>query len=146
MNIKTKYHGEMNIPQEEVIEFPSSIPGFLEEKLFVVLRLEEESPFLILQSVQTPELAFVIVVPFVYFPHYEFDLDENTLEQLQIQDENDVIVFTILTVEEPFEQTTANLQAPVVINQKAKLGKQVILTNTNYQTKHPFIQHVKEEV
>ncbi|WP_243290289.1 flagellar assembly protein FliW [Bacillus sp. FJAT-47783] len=146
MNIRTKYHGEIEIQQEEVIEFPSGIPGFLEEKQFVVLRLEDESPFYILQSVQTPELAFVTVIPFHYFRQYEFDLDEKTLAQLKIQDENDVIVYTILTVKEPFEQTTANLQAPVIINRKAKLGKQVILTNTNYQTKHPLIQRVKEGV
>jgi flagellar assembly factor FliW len=67
---------------------------------------------------------------------YEIDLDDNTLEQLQITSEQDVALYVILTVADPFDGTTANLQAPIVINVHQRLGKQVILTNTDYKTKH----------
>lgn len=32
MIIHTKYHGQMNIKEEQIILFESGIPGFLEEK------------------------------------------------------------------------------------------------------------------
>jgi len=146
MKLQTKYHGEIEIKDTEVIEFPTGIPGFMDEKKFVILRLEEESPFFILQSVDTPQLAFVLAIPFLYFKDYEIELDENTISQLQIECEQDVSVYSILTVKDPFEQTTANLQAPIIINNQSKRGKQIILTNTSYKTKHVLFDRTKEEV
>ncbi|MGP3561706.1 flagellar assembly protein FliW [Geobacillus sp. BK01] len=135
MNIATKYHGERDIREDEIIRFPHGLPGFAEEKRFVLLPLAD-TPFVILQSVDTPALGFVLIEPFSYFPAYEIELDEATLEQLGIESERDVALYAILTVADPFDNTTANLQAPVVINARKRIGKQVILTNTPYKTKH----------
>lgn len=138
MNILTKFHGEQEINRENIITFSSGIPGFLDEKEFYILPLEETDLF-ILQSVKTTEVAFIVTDPFVLFPRYEFDLPEEALEKLEIQSDKEVAAFVILTVREPFEKTTANLQAPLVINQTKKLGKQVILNQTPYQTKHKIM-------
>ncbi|WP_060788342.1 flagellar assembly protein FliW [Geobacillus zalihae] len=135
MNIDTKYHGTVAVKEEDIIRFPHGLPGFADEKRFVLLPLAD-TPFVILQSVETPALGFVLIEPFSYFPSYEFELDEATVEQLDIESERDVAVYVILTVADPFDNTTANLQAPVVINVRKRLGKQVILTNTPYKTKH----------
>ncbi|WPZ18095.1 flagellar assembly protein FliW [Geobacillus subterraneus] len=135
MNIDTKYHGTVTVKEEDIIRFPHGLPGFANEKRFVLLPLAG-TPFVILQSVETPALGFVLIAPFSYFPSYEFELDEATVEQLEIESERDVAVYVILTVADPFDDTTANLQAPVVIHARKRLGKQVILTNTAYKTKH----------
>ncbi|MED4917423.1 flagellar assembly protein FliW [Geobacillus thermodenitrificans] len=135
MNIDTKYHGTVVVKEEDIIHFPHGLPGFADEKRFVLLPLAD-TPFVILQSVDTPALGFVLIEPFSYFPSYEFELDETTVEQLEIESERDVAVYVILTVADPFDYTTANLQAPVVIHTRKRLGKQVILTNTTYRTKH----------
>jgi flagellar assembly factor FliW len=135
MNIDTKYHGTVAVKEEDIICFPHGLPGFANEKRFVLLPLAD-TPFVILQSVETPALGFVLIEPFSYFPTYEFELDEATVEQLNIESERDVAVYVILTVADPFHETTANLQAPIVINVHKRLGKQVILTNTDYKTKH----------
>ncbi|MGG3789672.1 flagellar assembly protein FliW [Geobacillus thermodenitrificans] len=135
MNIDTKYHGTVVVKEEDIIHFPHGLPGFADEKRFVLLPLAD-TPFVILQSVDTPALGFVLIEPFSYFPSYEFELDETTVEQLEIESERDIAVYVILTVADPFDHTTANLQAPVVIHVCKRLGKQVILTNTAYQTKH----------
>ncbi|TCK05054.1 UNVERIFIED_ORG: flagellar assembly factor FliW [Anoxybacillus amylolyticus] len=135
MNIDTKYHGTVAVKEEDIIHFPHGLPGFADKKRFVLLPLAD-TPFVILQSVETPALGFVLIEPFSYFPTYEFELDEATVEQLNIESERDVAVYVILTVADPFHETTANLQAPVVINVHKRLGKQVILTNPPYQTKH----------
>ncbi|UOE55111.1 flagellar assembly protein FliW [Cytobacillus oceanisediminis] len=138
MNIQTKFHGEQEIIKDDIINFPSGIPGFLEEKEFYVLPLKGTDLF-VLQSVRTTEVAFIVTDPFVLFPQYEFDLPEEALEKLEIQSNKDVVTFAILTVSEPFQETTVNLQAPLVINQTKKLGKQVILNQTPYQTKHKIM-------
>ncbi|MBU8731777.1 flagellar assembly protein FliW [Cytobacillus oceanisediminis] len=138
MNIQTKFHGVQEINQDDIINFPSGIPGFLEEKEFYILPLEGTDLF-VLQSVKTPEVAFIVTDPFVLFPQYEFDLPKEALEKLEIQTDKDVATFAILTVRDPFEETTANLQAPLVINQTKKIGKQIILNQTPYQTKHEIM-------
>jgi flagellar assembly factor FliW len=135
MKLRTKYHGEIEINEKDIFHFEYGIPGFLDEKKFVLLQLED-TPFVILQSVKTPGLGFAMINPFLYFKDYDFELDEQTVEQLQLTSEKEVAVYVILTVADQFEQTTANLQAPIVLNYEKKLGKQVIITNTSYKTKH----------
>lgn len=144
MKIKTKYHGEITIEEKDIIQFKQGIPGFLDEKQFVMTPLDETGLYHILQSVHTAGIAFIITNPFHFFNTYEFDLDDVTMEKLEIESEQDIAIYSILTVQDVFEQSTINLQAPIVMNHRKRLGKQVILTNTSYQTKHKFInQHVE---
>lgn len=146
MKIETRYLGEVEINVDKIIHFENGIPSFLEEKKFILLPFGEGTPLYILQSVVTPELGFVVVSPFQFFPDYQVKLADSTIEALEIEKEEDVAVFTILTVQDPFVKTTANLQGPVVINSKQQKGKQISLNDPNYSTKHLLMpQHVGQE-
>ncbi|QED49598.1 flagellar assembly protein FliW [Cytobacillus dafuensis] len=136
MNIETKYHSVVEIIEDEVWHFEKGIPGFLSEKQFVILNLPENDVFSIMQSVTTPNLAFVITNPFQFFLDYQFSIDDPSIKQLEIETDSDVLPYVILTVQEPFEKTTANLQAPLIFNTKNKRAKQLILSDSSYQTKH----------
>ncbi|MGV6887428.1 flagellar assembly protein FliW [Bacillus velezensis] len=136
MIIKTKYHGEIRIDEGQIISFENGLPGFNDETQFVVLPLSEDSPFLALQSVKQEHIAFIVASPFIFFKGYEFDIDHATLELLHIEDIEDVEVMAILTLEEPFENTTANLKAPIIVNKKEMKAKQIILYDASYETKH----------
>jgi flagellar assembly factor FliW len=136
MKIDTKYHGEIEVKSEDVLIFEHGIPGFGEERRFVLLPLPENEWFHIMQSVQTPELGFVVTDPFVFFKEYDFELDQASVELLAHPSEKEVQVLNILTIRETLHESTANLQAPIIINLANRKGKQVILTNSDYQTKH----------
>lgn len=140
MKIETKYHGFIELQEEEVLKFPNGLPGFLEEKKFAVIPFSEDGTFFILQSVRTPELGFVLTNPFTFYPEYDFNLENQAVDVLELESAEDVTVYTVLTMADPFHLTTVNLQAPVVLNTKKKLGKQVILTGSLYQTKHNLFQ------
>jgi flagellar assembly factor FliW len=140
MKIETKYHGSLEVNLEEVLSFDKGIPGFLDEKNFIVLPLSDDDIFYVLQSISTPELAFVISSPFNFFKDYDFNLEEQLAEDLDLESENEVVVHTILTVQDPFQNTTANLQAPIIINSRNRKAKQVILHNEDYRTKHPIFE------
>lgn len=135
MEIRTKYHGIIEAEHKDIVHFQNGIPGFLEEKSFILLKLDQDSPFYILQSTNTAELGFVIVNPFQFFTTYEFDLSDNNKAQLKLESEQDVVVYTILNVKDPFEDSTANLQAPIVLNTRKNEAKQIILNDPRYQTK-----------
>ncbi|NEY72259.1 flagellar assembly protein FliW [Bacillus mesophilus] len=140
MRLETRYHGEQEIDENEIILFEKGIPGFLEEKKFVLLPYSDDSVFFILQSALTAGLAFVIADPFIFFKEYDFTLEDQVVHSLELTAEENVAVYVILTVQDPFQKTTVNLQAPVVINIEKRLGKQVILTGTDYHTKHSIFK------
>ncbi|WP_138419477.1 flagellar assembly protein FliW [Aquibacillus sediminis] len=147
MNIETKYFGELAINEEKIVTFPQGVPGFVEEKHFVLLPLEKDSVFHVLQSTQNPDPAFIVVNPYHFVRDYAFDLDDNTVELLEIASEKDVLIFSIVSLKDPFEESTVNLQAPVVINQTKQKGKQYITNLKQYSTKEMlFNQQLTSQV
>lgn len=140
MKINTKYHGAVEIEENEILRFEKGIPGFLDEKQFVLIPLSDDDTFFVMQSLEKMELAFVVSSPFSFFREYDFKLEESVVEELELDSEKDISVFSILTVQDPFEKTTANLQAPVIINLKNRKAKQVILHNEQFSTKHPIFE------
>jgi flagellar assembly factor FliW len=140
MKISTSYHGDIEIDNYQIFTFNQGIPGFLEETEFVILPLPEAEAFQVLQSIQTKELAFIITDPFQFFLDYDFQLEPQEIEKLQLQQVEDAAVYVLLTMSDSVEKITANLQAPVIINTNQQLAKQVILMNTSYKTKHRLFE------
>ena len=135
--IMTTRFGEIEKDDDQIITFEQGIPAFEDEHEFVMLPVEKDSPYVFLQSVKTPELAFLMTTPFVFFPDYEFSLDDAIVGQLSIEKQEDLLIYTLLTIpERKISGMTANLLAPVVINKKNRQGWQVILEKTPYTTKH----------
>ncbi|MGE7761807.1 flagellar assembly protein FliW [Peribacillus sp. NPDC097895] len=144
MILQTKFHGEIELPEEEIYRFDSGIPGFLEEKQFCLLTLDD-TPFFVLQSIETKQVAFIMTNPFDVFRDYEVKLTDEVLSSLQIETEQEVVTFVILTIQDPFNETTANLQAPIIINSTKKTGKQLIMSGSEYGTKHRLIEPLVEQ-
>lgn len=103
----------------------------------------ELPPFLWLQSAQEKSLAFLVVDPFIIFPDYELDIDDESLHTIDITSPSDVIVLTILTIPRDGKDVTANLQGPVIINKKNNKGMQIILADSRWTTKHPVLDQIK---
>lgn len=135
MEIATKYLGILEIDEEKIIQFPNGIPGFIKETKFVILDFPDNPIFQILQSVQNENIAFVITDPYLIYRDYSFKLDETILEVLRIESEKDVLVSSIVTIKNPFEHSTINLKAPIIINPNRLLGKQYILNDEDYPSK-----------
>lgn len=132
MKIDTKYLGEVVIEQENIIRFEAGLPGFEEEVDFVLLDLEENDTFQILQSMRTSDLAFVVTNPHLYYPEYEFKLEQPVIDALKIESEKSIAILSVLTLKDPFKESTINLQAPIIINNDNKYAKQYILNNDQF--------------
>ncbi|MEB6112863.1 flagellar assembly protein FliW [Kurthia gibsonii] len=135
MKIQTKFLGEVQIESASIIQFPQGIPAFEEEKEFVVVPLGAQSPFVTIQSTKTPSVGFMAVYPYHFKEDYVFNLQQEDLQQLQIEKSEDVLVYAILTLKDTLENSTMNLLAPVAINMKKQIGKQVVLHENN---EHPL--------
>ena len=146
MEIMTRDFGKIEIDENDIINFPQGIPGFVEEKDYVLLPLGEESPFLVLQAVNNANLAFITLEPGNFIQGYEFEISDNVVEKLKIEDNKEVMVLAIATVKDDLQDMTVNLAAPVVINVKERLGKQIILNNEDYPVKYQLFKEEKKEM
>lgn len=136
MQIETKFHGEIAIEQEQVWTFPKGIPGFEEEKDFVILPIEENDIFQVLQSTTSAEVAFIVGNPYTLVEDYSFTIDEPTIEFLDIAKPEDIFVLSVLSLKDPFHTSTVNLQAPLIFKIASKKAKQMIINDNTYSLRH----------
>ncbi|TQR17650.1 flagellar assembly protein FliW [Psychrobacillus soli] len=136
MKLKTAYMGEVETDSSSFITFEQGIPGFEKERNFILLPIENNEAFHILQSVQTVELAFIVTNPYTITTDYSFELDEATVHALQIQNEKEVAVLAIVSLKETIAQSTINLKAPIIFNPTNQKAKQVILNDEIYSIRH----------
>ncbi len=129
MEIQTRDFGIVNIDEEDIIVFTKGLLGFVEYKEFVLLPLDEDSPFIIMQSVGESDLAFILTNPWDIITDYEFEISSKIEDALEIEEEKDLLIFVITSIHQHINDMTVNLAAPLVINHTKKLGKQLIIDN-----------------
>lgn len=144
--IDTLRFGAIEIDEGKIVRFAAGIPAFEDEHEFVIIPYDEESPYVFLQSVATPELAFLMTNPFLFFPDYAFELDDASQEELGIKEQADLELYTLLTLPNgSVPDMTANLMAPVVVGASTMRGKQIVLEKSRYTTKHRLFPKKEEQ-
>lgn len=139
MIIETMRFGQVDVAEGEILHFPDGLPGFVDKKTFALLPYQPGAPVSFLQSLTAPELTFLVIDPFDFFADYRLELSDDMVEKMQISDENPPLILTIVTVQPDQESMTANLLAPLVINQRDRIGRQFVLENTAYAVRHSII-------
>src|SRR4030043_2331569 len=100
MKIMTKAFGEIDIVEKQKISFKDGIFGFEDIHDYVLLDSKEGSPFYWLQAEKVPEIAFVIINPSTVDADYKCRIAENDLKELEISGNNDLLLFSIVTIHE----------------------------------------------
>jgi len=132
--------GEVSVERESIITFPNGIPGFERFKEFGLVAVEEEDPFLRLLSTQEPSLGFVIVNPMLVWADYDPDIGNDELDGLDIARVEDLEVYCVVTLSNVPQDVTVNLKGPICINTQTMKGKQMILVDDRYQTRHSILE------
>ena len=145
--VYTSRFGEIEVEEQKIVHFKNGIPAFEDEHEFIILPYDEESPYYFMQSVNSPDLAFLLTIPFLFFPDYTFEIDEATVEELGIKNPESVFYYSMITIPNgSIRYMTANLVAPVVLNGETMKAKQIVLEKSNYTTKHRlFPESAKKE-
>ena len=145
MMIQSKHFGALEFAEEKIITFPRGLVAFEQIKRYIIIENSQQgNPLCWLQAVDDPELAFVLINPFIFKEDYGFDLSAEEAEELALQNPGDAAVFAIVVVPEEAKKMTANLLAPLVINAQSKKGKQVILQEKNYSTRHLIFDELEK--
>jgi flagellar assembly factor FliW len=133
--LHSKRFGDYEVPSERVLTFAQGLIGFRDARRFALLDASRPgSPFRCLVCLDEPELGFVVCDPVALWPSYAADLpapDEGRPE--------DVAVLALVTVPQNALEMTVNLMAPLVVDCRTRSGRQCVLDNGRYSTRHPLL-------
>ncbi len=128
MKLVTDYRGEVEYSEEDVILFQEDVYGFVDSNRYLLLgNIEKELPFYFLQSLDNKDYVLIVTNPFLFIENYDFEIDDWTLEQLNIEKTDDVLVYSVVMIPENVNDMTVNLRAPIIININNRKAKQIIL-------------------
>jgi flagellar assembly factor FliW len=126
--------------KEDIITFPSGIPGFDKNKSFVLVSIPDYVPFEWLVCVDGSPLRFAVINPLMFKPDYAPKIQKEQLEEMGFVKPEDVLLFVIVTINENPLESTANLVGPIIINKARRIGKQVIVEDDQYTTQEPILR------
>lgn len=140
MEVISPVHGKITYDENEIIKFEKTILGFDKSKRFILKDANENDFFKILQSVDEPEVGFIVISPFEVENNYEINLNNEVINTLKIKEANNVLLYSLVTLNSKIEDITVNLKAPIVININNKKAQQFIIDKEKYKIKHPLVK------
>jgi flagellar assembly factor FliW len=132
------------IPDETNNQFfmPEGLIGLPDFNKFELIVDSESLPFVVLRAVEGDEIQIPALEPVGLVDNYRLDIGDADAEMLGLvgADANPLIL-NVATIKsyEP-QKVTLNLAAPILINRRTRVGKQVVLLNyQSYSTTHVLI-------
>lgn len=137
MIINTRNYGELECSESDLLMFPDGIFGFTDLTQYLLLGYEDgDNSIFILQSVQQPEVSFVLLNPVYLCPDYTPVLTPEELSSLGVKDSEELSYYVICVVRKNYLDNTVNLKCPLVVNPVTRKGIQVIMDGTTYDFRH----------
>jgi flagellar assembly factor FliW len=130
--------GECSYTEAEVIRFPWGLPGFPTLHRFLVLSVDGEERYIWLQSLDDTAVAIPLCDPWSIFDDYEAPLPLYAKQSLEIETADSFCVMCVLVARPGAAETTINLLAPIIINIKTRIGRQITLENQRYSVRTPM--------
>lgn len=133
MHLRTTRFGALSVEPHDLLNFPNGLIGFEECRQWLLLCDAGNDALGWLQSVARPETALPIVSPRRFVPDYRFRIYRSALAPLELATMEDAQVLTVVGRHDG--RLTLNLKAPIVINLRARLGRQLV-TNDDQPLQH----------
>lgn len=128
--------GEREVSPEGTVYFPRGLIGLEDKREFALLTVkDDDSPFLLLQCVTDPGLGLLVADPYAFLDEYDVKLDKVERKTLKVENVKQLAILVTVTIPQSKpENTTLNLQGPIVINTQSRIGLQVPQTEAGYPT------------
>lgn len=146
MKINTTRFGELEVDTKDIITFNEGILGFEDSKKFFVVDPGDQTLILWLQSADEGSVAFPIIEPKIYKADYSINLLPAELNSLSLENLSNASIYTILTIPKDVTTMSANLKAPIVINNKTRKARQIVLQDSKLQVKFEMYSELKKHI
>lgn len=144
MEIVSEKLGTLELDESLIFEFPDGLFGMEGLTRFALIQTEDNGPFGYLQSTDTPQICLLLTNPFLFHREYEFELPESDADKLGSPSPEQVAVWVTVSAPDNPQDATLNLLAPLVLNMERRIGRQVILHNSRFDTRTPMFPKRKE--
>ena len=138
MQVSSSRFGEIEVGDDRVITFPKGLLGFPAYQQYVLIESGTDSYFWWLQSVDMPDLAFIVTDPSLFVPTYKVPIRPEQMGEIGIHSVDDAQVLVI--VNKRGEMLTGNLQGPLVIHVNDRVGEQLVLSDRRFTTRVPLVE------
>lgn len=145
MQISTTRFGLLEVADDRIIHFPLGLLGFETLQRFVLLDSDEVDPLRWLQAVDEPGLAFLVVEPRLFFSDYKVRLTSDDRKVLELGADDEPAMLCLVVIPDDPSEMTANLMGPLMMNPDKRLGKQVVLHDSSYATRHRLLPDAAEQ-
>jgi len=128
--------GEREVSSDGIIYFPRGLVGLEDKREFALLSVKsDDSPFLLLQCITDPGLGLLVADPYSFIDDYDVKIENVDRKALKVESIRQLAILVTVTIpQDKPEDTTLNLQGPIVINTEARIGLQVPQTEVGYPT------------
>ena len=142
--ITTKNFGDLEYDVAEVLEFPSGLPGYPEDKRFVMRVMEDtQETFYWLQSIDDGDICFPLMDVYKILPDYDPHVNPEELADIGVIVGNALDIYNIAVIPDDISQTRVNLRAPVIINRNTRKCKQIVCTNEDYLIRYMVMDDLR---
>ena len=144
MQVQTTRFGSVEVDGDRVITFTQPILGFADCTRYALIEGPGKGTIYWLQSVDRPDVAFLVMDPLQVVPDYEVNLSESEVKDLELADETEAVLLTLVVVPDDKTYVRTNLRAPVIYNPRRNVAKQVVLYGSEYPVKYYLRAEVRE--
>jgi len=144
--IHTRDFGQRRVREEEIIFFVDPIIGFEENRRFILIEHPRTWPFHWLQSATEPALAFPVVDADFFGVDYTPTLCDGEasvlLAGLAVESPAELRMMALAVIPPDPHDMRVNLRAPIALNPRRGLAKQLVLADTRYPMQFHFAEDV----
>jgi flagellar assembly factor FliW len=130
--------GTCTYHDSEVLTFPWGLPGFGTLRRFLALSLAGQEKFVWLQSLDEPSVAIPTADPWQIFDDYAPQLPPYAMSSLELRNPDDFATLCVVVVTPGAAEMTMNLLAPIVVNLRSRVGRQITLETGGYSVRAPI--------
>lgn len=125
--------GERTVDPSRIIHFPKGLIGLENRHDFALLKIREDSPFMLLQCLKDPKLGLLVTDPFAFLDDYEIQIGDAEQRILRIENIRQLAILVTVTIPpgKPGE-AVLNLTGPICVNSKSRIGLQVPQTDPRF--------------
>jgi flagellar assembly factor FliW len=138
ISIELPRFGTCTYAESEVLTFPWGLPGFGSLRRFLALSLEGQERFVWLQSLDDVSVALPVSDPWQIFPDYAPKLPGYATASLEIGSPEEFTTLCVVVVTNEAVEMTMNLLAPIIVNLKTRVGRQITLETGGYSVRTPI--------
>lgn len=143
MKVSTTRFGELQVNKDDILKFQEGLLGFESLKQFFVVDPGDNTLILWLQSIDDGKVAFPIIEPKIFKPDYVAKLLPADIRSVELENTSSAKIYSILTIPSNITQMSANLKAPIVINNDKNIARQIVLQDNKLSVKHEMYKELK---